>query len=326
MHNFKKIWKPLLVLAVCAVLLKGVDYLLYPCTFTRYDVHAVTTKQYDDIIVGTSHGKMNIDPAVMEKTTGRTGHNMCVGGEYGVDAYHLVRLIAEKQNPKRIIYEVDPAYFASEKEEGNNYLLFYHEFPLSKAKWDYFWASIAKCNFRTILFPWYEYDLGYELEKIGDTASKKSDSSYDISWLKSDAQEYEASGFINRYPVNTKNLEMIGLKLYEREKLSDKNMEYLEKTIDFCKEKGIEFVAVSTPVPQDTLKAYTDNYISAWKDFEAFFAEKEVPYLNFNGEFYKAFTHNITAFTDYDGHMHGKAARDFSEVFAKVLVDTVDTE
>ena len=96
---------------------------------------------------------MDIDPEVMQEVTGRSGHNLCVGGEYGIDAYYLTKLIKEKQNPKRIIYEVDPGYFVSEKEEGNNYLLFYHEFPFSKAKVEYFWNSIAKCNFRTVLFP-----------------------------------------------------------------------------------------------------------------------------------------------------------------------------
>lgn len=321
MRNFKKIWKPLVVLAVCAALIGGLDYILYPCTFTRNDIHAVTTNQYDDIIVGTSHGKMNIDPEVMEKITGRTGHNMCVGGEYAVDAYYLTRLIAEKQNPKRIIYEIDPAYFATEKEEGNNYLLFYHEFPASRAKWDYFWASIAKCNFRTVLFPWYEYSLGYEIGKIKDTVAQKRDKTYDISKLKSDTQEYEKSGFINRYQVNTENLKMEGIKLYEQSEANDKNVKYLEKLIDFCRSEGIEFVAVSTPAPQDTLKKYSDNYNAAWKFFGEFFKEKKVPYLNFNGEYYKAFTHKISAFTDYDGHMHGRAARDFSEVFAKILTE-----
>ena len=55
-------------------------------------------------------------------------------GEYGIDAYYIARLIAEKQKPARIIYEVDPGYFVSEKEEGNNYLLFYHEFHFQKLR------------------------------------------------------------------------------------------------------------------------------------------------------------------------------------------------
>ena len=185
MHNFKKVLKTFLVLVVCVALLAALDLALYPCTFMRNDVHAVVTQQFDDIIVGTSHGKMDIDPEVMQEVTGRSGHNLCVGGEYGIDAYYLTKLIKEKQNPKRIIYEVDPGYFVSEKEEGNNYLLFYHEFPFSKAKVEYFWNSIAKCNFRTVLFPWYEYSLSYEIPKIKETFLQKVKKDYSIDGLKS---------------------------------------------------------------------------------------------------------------------------------------------
>ena len=117
MHNFKKVLKTFLVLVVCVALLAALDLALYPCTFMRNDVHAVVTQQFDDIIVGTSHGKMDIDPEVMQEVTGRSGHNLCVGGEYGIDAYYLTKLIKEKQNPKRIIYEVDPGYFVSEKKK-----------------------------------------------------------------------------------------------------------------------------------------------------------------------------------------------------------------
>ena len=97
MHSSKKILKTVLILVICVILLKGLDMALYPCTFMRNDVHAVVTEQFDDIILGTSHGKMDIDPEVMEEITGRTGHNLCVGGEYGIDAYYLARLAAEKQ-------------------------------------------------------------------------------------------------------------------------------------------------------------------------------------------------------------------------------------
>ena len=58
MHNFKKVLKTFLVLVVCVALLAALDLALYPCTFMRNDVHAVVTQQFDDIIVGTSHGKL----------------------------------------------------------------------------------------------------------------------------------------------------------------------------------------------------------------------------------------------------------------------------
>ena len=134
MRNFKKVLKTFLVLVVCVALLAALDLALYPCTFMRNDVHAVVTQQFDDIIVGTSHGKMDIDPEVMQEVTGRSGHNLCVGGEYGIDAYYLTKLIKEKQNPKRIIYEVDPGYFVSERKKEITTYFFIMSFHFQKQR------------------------------------------------------------------------------------------------------------------------------------------------------------------------------------------------
>ncbi|MFR5151063.1 MAG: hypothetical protein ACLTER_17315 [Ruminococcus sp.] len=118
MHNFKKIVKTVLVLAVCITLLVGLDMALYPCTFMRNDIHAVVNNQYDDIILGTSHGMTDIDPAVMEEITGRTGHNMCVGGEYVIDAYHIAKLIAEKRSlPELFMKWIRNIWFPKKKKE-----------------------------------------------------------------------------------------------------------------------------------------------------------------------------------------------------------------
>lgn len=119
---------------MCITLLVGLDMALYPCTFMRNDIHAVVNNQYDDIILGTSHGMTDIDPAVMEGITGRTGHNMCVGGEYVIDAYHIAKLIAEKQKPTRIIYEVDPGYLVSEKKKEITICYFIMNFHFLKLK------------------------------------------------------------------------------------------------------------------------------------------------------------------------------------------------
>ena len=86
-----------------------------------------------------------------------------------------------------------------------------------------------------------------------------------------------------------------------------------------CKENDIEFVAVTTPIPINTLKDYSDSYNAAWKYFGQFFEEQGVEYLNFNTQYFKAFTHDLKAYTDYDGHMNGDAAKEYSEVLAQVL-------
>lgn len=157
MHNFKKVLKTFLVLVVCVALLAALDLALYPCTFMRNDVHAVVTQQFDDIIVGTSHGKMDIDPEVMQEVTGRSGHNLCVGGEYGIDAYYLTKLIKEKQNPKRIIYEVDPGYFVSEKEEEITTCFSIMNFHSRKRSWDI--SGILLRNVISVLYSFHGMNI-----------------------------------------------------------------------------------------------------------------------------------------------------------------------
>lgn len=326
MHNFKKVIRVLCVLAAAFAVFFGLDYILYPCTFTRNDIHAVTTRQFDDIYLGTSHGKMDIDPETMEAVSGRSGHNLCVGGQYSEDAYYLVRLILEKGcRPSRIIYEVSPGYFTSEKEEGNNYLLFYHEFPLSLSKLCYFWDSIRDCNFRTLFFPWYEYSLGYELENMGSTITKKWTKDFGAEDLKSDTQEYHESGFVERYPVDTSEIEMSDIQEFHTEDVSERNMDYLKKLIGLCQENGIEFIALVTPLPWETLAEYGESFAEAYQYFGDFFAENDVRYVNFNSDqYYSIFSHELDAYTDYDGHLNGDAAREFSEILAQVLDNTYE--
>ncbi len=321
MRNFKKTVCALLVAAAAVVMFAGLDFLLYPCTFIRNDLHRVCTEAFDDIYVGTSHGKINIDPDAAREVNGRTGHNLCVGGEYSVDAYYMIKLLIEQgKKPSRVIYEISPAYFTLEKEEGNNYLLFYHEFPFSRTKLEYFRDAVAKCNFRTMLFPWYEYSLSYEISNMRSTVEKKLHGDYGIEDFRTETQEYHESGFVARYPVDSSNFDFSGIHPFSRDEIRQEHMDYLEKLIDLCREQDIAFAAVITPVPADTLREFSQGYEDADSYFGEFFKEKNVTYINFNNrEYYKYASHKLESYTDLDGHMNEDAAREFTANFTRIL-------
>ena len=319
MRNFKRFLKVLVcVLVVCAVLV-FLDLALYPCTFMRNDVHTVTTQQKDVLILGTSNGKMDLDPDLMLAGTGLTGHNLCVGGEYPVDAFYLTKLAIEKQDPKVVIFELDPGYLTTEKEKGNNYLLFYHEFPLSKAKVSYFMDTMLDCDFRAWFFPQYEYPLSYELGKLKETLHQKLTGDYDVSYLKGSVQEYHENGFIEKYPVAEKDFPRLDPEVFSKAEVKETNMDYLDRLVSLCKENDIQLLATTMPLPQRTLHEYADNYNEAWDYFAEFFESHEVPYYNFNREFYKAYSHKAEHYVDWDGHMNGDSAREFSGIFGKIV-------
>ena len=324
MRSFKWIRLPVFCI-LAALILIAMDYALYPCTFMRNDIHAVTTQTFDDIYMGTSHGKINIDPESVGLQNSRTGHNLCVGGEYPQDCIYMLRLMIKKgHKPERIVYEISPGYLVREKEEGNNYLLFYHEFPVSLAKLSYFMHSVAKCNFRTLFFPWYEYPLSYELANIRDTVRTKWEQDYSADRFRTASQEYHDSGFIARYAVDTSTFTADDLTPTPVSQIVPENMEQLKKLVELCRKEGIRFCAVTTPIPLPNLQAFAQDYREVWDYLGAFFEEEQVPWINFNDmEHFNLFTHDISAFTDMDGHMNEAAARAFSGVLAGQL-DRVD--
>ena len=307
-----------LAVVIAALLFYALDFALYPCTFMRNDIHAITTEPCDVLVLGTSNGKMDLDPDSMLTGTGLSGHNVCVGGEYPVDAYYIAKLAIEKQHPQQIVFELDPGYLMTEKEKGNNYLLFYHEFPLSKAKLEYFGATMLDCDFRSVLFPFYEYPLGYELSKVRDTTFQKATRNYDVSYLKGKVQEYHENGFIEKYPAAEADFPSYTAVPFDAAALRETNLSYLEKLISLCRKENIRLVVAVMPLPEQTLQSDA-GWDAAWDFFSAFFAQRDVEFFNFNREYYGVYSHEATCFVDYDGHMNGSSARSFSQIFGALV-------
>ena len=67
----------------------------------------------------------------------------------------------------------------------------------------------------------------------------------------------------------------------------------------------------------DILLILSDLHIG--QTFETFFGKEKVQYLNFNTTYYELFPHDINSYTDYDGHMNGDSARNYSEILAYFL-------
>ena len=310
-----------LVLALCLVLafLILADLALYPCTFIRNDVHAVVTDRKDLVILGSSNGKMDLDPDVLLAGTGKTGHNLCVGGEYPVDAFYLTKLMLEKNPPEQILFELDPGYFMTEKEPGNNYLLFFHEFPVSLAKLQYFADTLRNCDLRSVLFPAYEYSLSYELPRIRETLRRKLSGDYSIEIFKGKVQEYHENGFIEKYPVQEEQFPVYhGFEFMVNDQVR-RNTEYLERLLGLCGKRGIDFRIAVMPVPQTALDRDPEAYGRAWSYFDDFCAAHQIRLYNFNTEYYDAFSHEAACYVDYDGHMNGESADEFSGVFGTIL-------
>lgn len=308
--------------AAAAVILLLLDLMLYPCTYVRSDIHALTTEPDDVIILGTSNSRMGIDPETMLKGTGQTGRNLANGGEYLCDSYYLLKLALEKGHPSTVILDVDPGYLVTEKEKGNNYLLFYHEFPFSAAKLSYCTAIMPQSDFRALLFPSYEYPLKSMLPRIPSNLRTKLSGDYSAGQFSTSNMVYHEDGFIERYPVAEENFPGWNPVLFEKDQVKKDNISYLRKIIRLCSENDLRLVTTTLPQPDRSLVSFPENYEAAWDYIGSFMQENGVEYYNFNREYYDSFSHDVSCFVDYDGHMNGDSAEQFSALLGSMLFET----
>ena len=315
--------KRALQLIICILVFAAVcllaDLALYPCTYMRNDLHTVTTAHHDVIFLGTSDGKMGIDPDALLAGRELTGHNLCNGGEFPVDSYHLLRLLIETQKPKTVVFEVNPIVFVTKKEQGNNYLLFYHEFPLSRAKLAYARDILLQADFRAALFPFYEYPLSTTLPRMGDTLTRKLSGDYSLEPLKGETGAYCENGFLARFPQDPASFAAPDRLSFTEDTIVASHIDYLYRIIDLCRAEGIELIAVTMPQTDVTLQTMSGDFVDAYAYFDALFADAGVSYYNFNTEYYEVAPHDPASFVDYDGHLNEDAARDFSRILGNVI-------
>ena len=320
MRNSKKIIIFFACIVCFILIVMFLDTALYPVTYTHNDIQTAITKKHDVVLLGTSNGKMGIDPDYMLQDTDYQGVNLCLGSQYPVDSYYLAKLVFEKQKPSVLIYEVDPGYYTLQKEEGNNYNLFYHEFPASLAKLEYFSAIMPQADYKNVLFPFYEYGIVDRLPKALNTIKLKlSGENNSVDIFQSSSASYHENGFIERFPVKEENFPAYQSMEFSAEDVFEENMKYLDKLVELCRKNDVEMIAIQMPVYSGTIELDKEAMSAAWDYFGNYFNEKNVPFYNFNTDYYSDGKHDIDSFVDYEGHMNGDAARDFSVTLGKVL-------
>lgn len=327
MHGIRRA-AVLLVLAVFFVANAALSHILYPYTYTRAMFRELQTAEYDTLIVGGSHAKCGIDPAVLKSASDVTALNAAQGGEHTIDMYYLVREAAEHTELETVICEIDPSYWVDEPNQTQEYVSLYHEFPVSSHKLGYFVDKMLQADFRTAPFEWYLYrQQAARLPLLLREKSSDAYRNYDIEQFTDTVQSYHRDGFIARFRVDEGTTREDVPALWNREDFNADEQKYFEKLAKFCEKSGIKLVTVITPVPDSTYEAHRDAYDDATGFFENYMAERNIRLLNYlhdgSGDTSEgasgAVPHDLEDFCDNEGHMFEDAAANFTKVLAEDL-------
>ena len=322
MHRIRRfILAAVPVIFLCANAL--LSHILYPYTYTRAMFHEMQTTDYDTLIVGGSHSKCGIDPAVLKSEKGVAAVNAAQGGEHTIDMYYLVREAAKDTKLRCVICEIDPSYWVDEPNQTQEYVALYHEFPWSVLKLGYFYDKMLKADFRTAPFEWYLYrqQVAHLPQLISEKRSAEY-KNYDISRFTDEVQSYHRDGFIARFRSDEGTTREDVPALWNRETYNEDEQKYFEKLADFCAESGIELVTVITPVPDTTYERYRDSYDDASDYFEDYMGNRGIRLINYMRPLRGArgsdkVPRDPDDFCDNEGHMFEDTAADFTALLAK---------
>lgn len=325
MHSSK--WqaavRAVIFLILCVLITMLLNYALIPPSSVRINLHNLRNgEQYDTVFIGTSHGQYGIDPSSVDQVTGASSVSLCMADAYPDDMYYLLKLACETQSPRRVVYELDPSYWMNDQRSGSTQIFFYQEFPVSPAKFSYFMDKITGLDFRSALAPWSYYrNLFREIPQHIRVKQSDAYKQYDPSVLEIPAGHYGGRGFIYRDRVDGENKGTYNNIPWDESKVKEKAARYFDRIAAYCRENGIQLTVITTPVPADTLNQFSDSYRQSHDYFRTLMESYGIQYYNFNYMKPELMDRSMDGYWDYDGHMDGVKAMEFSEILGHFLAD-----
>lgn len=324
MHNFKRIMRAAAFIIVVIVLMNACNFIFAQSGYTRYIIHQVdnpgTKDGYDTVIIGASHGRAGVDPAVLDEYGASDNTvNLCIPGAFIRDNYYLLREAAAHNKIKKVILEMDYQYWCNYK--GGEFIetAVYSHLPLSTRKIDFIWNNLLDKDFRTTFVNKNSWVSDFSGIKSNiKLKMSKAYRDYDISAVidKDAYGEYKGKGFYYR----TQRAEDKGQFepfAWDENDVGKTPLKYFQKIVEFCKKNNIELTCVTTTItPKAALDGVSEE-TGRW--FANLCSQNGVRYIDFNLVSLDELERTDDDFADWEGHMMGWMAEKYSEVLAKVI-------
>ena len=105
---------------------------------------------------------------------------------------------------------------------------------------------------------------------------------YDVEPLNSGAQQYTKEVYMYQVADPNADKGSPNIILWNRDKILEVEKKYFFKLVNFCKGKGIEFVVITTPVPQETLELHSQTFKKSHEYYKKMMEKHKIPFYDFN--------------------------------------------
>lgn len=286
---------------------------VYPATNTFQDFYRLEKNTVDVLFFGSSHAVCSLNPQVIYDTYGITSYNLATEQQSLVVTYYWLREALKYQSPKAVVIDTYMLHKFSD-----NYV--YNDMNCSEPA-----VRKAMDNMRLSPLKW---EAAQTIARIDPTQSSLSyllpNIRYHSRWTELGEDDFTKSSMVAHGALKgftimdgtDDNLTYTPFRAEDAEAVEgDIKMEpsatYLRKTIDLCKEKGIQVILINIPCAES---------IQRYRSTRDFAAECGVPFYDFNeATLYNAIGYN--AAEDLLSHPNYHGAEKISLYLGNLLAE-----
>ena len=276
-----------------------------------YEAYYGKIKEYNTIITGSSTTYNSLSPVILDKQTNINSYNLATPVQSFEDTYYLLQDIYEKNVPETVILGINVNLITAEVDkESSRILLSAMDNSISKIK--YF---ITTFNISDLLYFFNKNPKSFNINNIINGkyidklfSSKKEDE-------KSNVNIEDKGYLLNSSTYKYDNTQ----KLTYGFSYSEKNEEFLRKSIELCKEKGSNVILYSSAVSEIQVD-FTKEFQKYYEYISDISNEYGIVVLDFNLLKKEIFSNTNEYFAD-DIHIRFTGAEIVSNSFGDILND-----
>lgn len=329
MNKFKTFLKCMVFCLGIVLIVVALDYGFGQVGYVKYILRDVNSNSddYDTLVLGASHARSAIDPQKLDDKMGTNSFSLAIPGEIIKDSYYLLKESTRKHDVKKVILDVDYQYWFEPQKEGySNESFIYSQLSwTSPIKWQYLLENMDNLDVRYAFTKRLSY-LCTPNGLITNIKHKNSQDYKDINIYNLEVADangpYMGKGFFSRVtsgglPGGVDYVNDWSKIAYND--ISDIIVEQFDRIYNYCKDNNIELICVTSPITPSAMQILHMDIVN--DKMQEFFKKYDIAYYNFNMAKKDVIPRFDVDFGDYEGHMGGELAENYSEVLADVIYE-----
>lgn len=318
MHNIRKIGIRILLIIVVVSLYQVLVEFVYRPYHEVVIQQNIERKEMDGtietLLCGTSTAQRGFDPEVIDKELETVSFNIGTSLQPLDGAYHIIKDMAESNPVETVFLTMAPDSMMRDVVATKYKAYVYDRLSGAGSKARYLMDACDVAEWPYITMYSVRVEDYFDVKTIGENITTKKQTDYDSGIYCN--KFYRGQGLMTLNKKYKSKEEVKPVRSFDRNTMVDKNVEYLDKIVEYCKNNKIEIIFIYAPLTEDELKSYIDfNQVHEY--YEALAKDYGVEFWDFNyyRDMENLFTNNM--FQDRK-HLNVKGAKLFSEELSNV--------